>query len=98
VHVRALIEARAPGTPEADAIAVTDTIVAVTHALLAFAARFTGDERQRRLDELSYVLTAYVVAKFPAAHDPVWENPQPLLTPIAVARPVQVRTDSETAI
>jgi hypothetical protein len=28
----------------------------------------------------------------------VWENPQPLLTPIAVARPVQVRTDSETAI
>jgi AcrR family transcriptional regulator len=95
VHVRALIEARAPGTPVTDAIAVTDTIVSVTHALLAFAARFTGSERQRRLDELSYVLTAYVVAKFPAAHDPVWTNPYPLLAPVAVARPVQVRTDAE---
>jgi AcrR family transcriptional regulator len=85
--VRALVTARAPGTPESEAVAVTDTVVSVTHALMAFAARFEGDERTRRLDELTYILSAYVLAKFPAVDDPIWDDPNPVLRPIAAGRP-----------
>jgi AcrR family transcriptional regulator len=85
--VHALVEARAPGVPESEAEAVTDTIVSVTHALMAFAARFEGQERVRRLDELTYILSAYVIAKFPAGDDPVWNDPNTPLRPVAAGRP-----------
>jgi AcrR family transcriptional regulator len=88
-HVRALVDARAPGTPPDEAAGVTDTIVSITHALLAFASRFQGAERQQRIDEMVYVLTAYVLAKFPAADSPVWNEPEPELRPIVAGRPTQ---------
>jgi AcrR family transcriptional regulator len=64
-QVRALIEWRVPNSPPEDSIAISDTIVCITHAMLAFAARFTGEERKRRIDEMSYAIMAYVVTKYP---------------------------------
>jgi AcrR family transcriptional regulator len=88
-QVRALVEARAPGTPADEAASVTDTIVAVTHALLAFAGRFQGEERAKRIDEMVYVLTAYVLAKFPGADSPVWAETDPILKPLVAGRPTK---------
>lgn len=87
-HVRSLMDVRAPDAPERDAIIITDTIVSITHALLAFSARFQGEERLARFGELTYVLTAYVATKFPTADDPVWSDPEAVLRPLAPGRPV----------
>jgi AcrR family transcriptional regulator len=69
-QVRSLIEWRVPTSPPDDSVAISDTIVCITHAMLAFAARFTGEDRKRRIDEMSYAIMAYVVTKYPSSSDP----------------------------
>ncbi len=85
-QVATLVELRAEGTDPIMAEVVTTTVVTIFHALLASASRSQGPQRTLHIEELTHVLVAYLAARFPSSSDPIWNEIDPVIPPLARAR------------
>lgn len=79
-----VLESRVPGIPAAERDLVAATITRIVIGMLADHVRADLETGNLILVELRYVLAAYLHARYPAEHDPVWSATDPAVAP---ARP-----------
>jgi AcrR family transcriptional regulator len=72
--VAAIVGVRVPDAPPDEVEVTALAIASASQALLVQASERVGDDRERVLAELVYMLTAYVLTKYPFAHSPAWSD------------------------
>ncbi|MDO8364720.1 MAG: TetR/AcrR family transcriptional regulator [Actinomycetota bacterium] len=71
---------RVPGVPEAEVAIVSRTLVGIALGMLRDYTRI-GDDKALLRQELVFVLSSWLYARYPSPDDPVWNQPQWLLQP-----------------
>lgn len=80
-EVRDLIDLRIPDIPPALRDETAEVSVTLLQLVIAAAADEDDARREVMLGEHIDVIIAYIEAKFPVAGDPLWADPEPLITP-----------------
>lgn len=83
--VSAVIVDRIPDVPEHEVSLVAHTTVGIALGMLHQYPR-AGEHKGVLRQELVFVLSAWLYARYPPADDPVWSNPQAMLQPSRVPR------------
>lgn len=86
----AVVEQRVPGMPTAERDLVACTVTRIVIAMMAEHVRADDEHGAVILDELVYVIAAYLHCRYPGRLDPVWTDPdepiRPARRPIAFER------------
>lgn len=69
-----VISDRVPDVPEEEVLFVASTAVSITMGMLHAYTR-VGDGKVLLRQELVYVISAWLYARYPSADDPAWEDP-----------------------
>ena len=70
-----VVEQRVPGVPAAERDLVATTITRIVIGMMSEYVRLDDDAGRVVLDELRYVLAAYLHCRYPGHLDPVWDDP-----------------------
>lgn len=81
-----IVELRVPGIEAAERDIVADTIVSTCRQMLSALDRWPKKDRAKVVEEYRFLLMAYLIAKYPAADSPAWEQAPPELRPSRTAR------------
>ena len=81
-----VVSDRVPGIPAAEVDVVARTTVGITMGMLHDYTR-AGDSKALLRQELVFVLSAWLYARYPSSDDQVWGNPEWPLQPSRVPRP-----------
>jgi AcrR family transcriptional regulator len=90
----AVVELRVPGVPAAERDLVAATITSIVLGILSDFVSLDDEAGRIVLDELRYVLAAYLHCRYPGHLDPVWANPAEPIRPSR--RPVRFERPSKT--
>ena len=86
-----VIADRVPDVPDDEAHLVASTAVSITLGMLHDYTR-AGDRKVLIRQELVYVVSAWLYARYPSSDDPVWGNPGWPLQPSRLPRPGYVES------
>ena len=81
-----IVEVRVPGIEAHERDIVADTIVATCRQMLSAFYRWPKKDRAKIVEEYRFLLMAYLIAKYPAADSPAWDQAPPELRPSRSAR------------